>query len=121
MNAMRTRTLLAIDQNSRPATITPTTFATFRGMTRLVRAARKRATRANSRPSTSSTANVIRAIAQTLSGCAVSTGAIFITARIEFCQPAVRHRKTMTTSKQTAATSAFAIDLARAEGSGNSR
>ena len=121
LKAVRIRTLLAIDQNSSAATSTPMTFATFRGITRRVRAARKRAISANSRPSTSSTMNVISAMAQTLSGCAVSTGAIFMTLRIAFCHAVVRQREMVTTSRQSAATNAFATDLARAEGSGSSR
>jgi hypothetical protein len=75
----------------------------------------------NSRTSASSAAKVASAIRQTWKGCALVMGSMPITARIEFCHSAARHRKTMATDRQKAATRAFAMWRARSAGSGNSR
>src|SRR6516165_11625594 len=82
---------------------------------------RKWITRLNSRANARSAKNVIKAIAQVLKGRAVSTGSIFMIARMEFCHSAARHRYIMTTRRQTTATNALAMDRIRDEGSGSSR
>src|ERR1700761_4841764 len=97
------------------------TFATLLGTMRRMWEEEKRVTNQNSLARARSTTKVINAVAQTLNGCAVSTGGIPMAARIEFCHCAARHSAVTATPSPAAATTAFAIDRSRAEGSGSSR
>ena len=107
------------DQNNTIVTATPITRDTRAGTKRLTLVDTKRSVSRKSRASATRTAKVASAINPTSNGCAVSTGGMPISSRIEFCHCAACQRKSAAMSAKPMAAPTLATRINAALGRGN--